>query len=132
MADERNSRILIVEDQAAISILVEDLLVDSGYDVAGTAASMDQALDIARNSVVDGAVLDIQLGDTPVYPLADLLHSIGVPFIFSTGYQGTTIPERFKGVPVVVKPYGSEAFVGALQAALQAAAKPPKPRASVA
>jgi len=132
MADDRKSRILVVEDQAAISMLVEDLLVDSGYDVVGPASSMEQAMDITRSSAIDGAVLDIQIGDTPVYPLADLLHSIGVPFIFSTGYQGTTIPERFKGVPVVEKPYGSEAFVGALQTALRGAAKPRQSRSSAA
>lgn len=97
-------RILLVEDEALVAIMMKDVLDDLGLAVVGPHGTLAQALAAARRDQVDGAILDLNLGGEAVYPVADVLTLRGVPFIFVTGYGATTIDRRYAHVPVLEKP----------------------------
>jgi CheY-like chemotaxis protein len=97
-------RILVVEDEGLVALMLEDMLEDLGYDVAYSAASVVKALAwIEAGGEVDLALLDVNLGGEPVFPVADALKARGVPFAFSTGY-GEAHDPRFREAPLLGKP----------------------------
>jgi CheY-like chemotaxis protein len=110
-------RVLVVEDEAMISIALQEMLSDFGCEIAGTAARVQPALNLARNLELDLAVLDINVRGERVDPVGDVLAARGVPFIFATGYADAGIPPRFKSRPLVEKPYDSTGLLRALQGA---------------
>jgi DNA-binding response OmpR family regulator len=73
-------RVLVVEDEMMVSMLIEDMLEDLGCTVVGPAARLDEALALARDTEIDCAVLDVNLGGQPIFPLADYLREKGAPF----------------------------------------------------
>ena len=79
-------RVLIVEDEMMVSMLIEDMLSDLGCIVVGPAARLDEAIELVNAGGIDCAVLDVNLGGQPIFPLADLLREKGRPFAFATGY----------------------------------------------
>ena len=101
-------RLLLVEDEVLVGILMGEMLEDMGYAVGGPCRTLGDALTLARGEKFDGAVLDMNLNGDVVYPLADLLAAQNVPFIFVTGYSADVVAERFAEVPVVQKPVTSE------------------------
>jgi DNA-binding response OmpR family regulator len=116
---ERTLRLLVVEDEMMVAMLVEDMIRDSGWDVAGPAMNLAQALELARNADIDGAVLDLNLGgDVSSLPVAAVLRERGIPFIFATGYGSGGDTRGFKDAPVVRKPFSSRQLIGALRAQL--------------
>jgi DNA-binding response OmpR family regulator len=78
-------RVLVVEDEMMVSMLIEDMLSDLGCEVIGPASRLDEAIALANESELDCAVLDVNLGGQPIFPLADLLREKGAPFAFATG-----------------------------------------------
>ena len=98
-------RILIVEDEALVSMVIEEALKDLGCDVVGPVGTRDQALALAEAEALDGALLDVNLGGEPVYPVADALSSRGIPFVFVTGYGEKGIAARYAQAPTLVKPF---------------------------
>jgi CheY-like chemotaxis protein len=102
--DLRGCRVLLVEDESLIAMLAEDMLLDLGCEVV-VAMRFDRALNHARTERFDLAVLDINLGDARSYPIADLLHERGVPFLFATGYEQRGLDQAYQAVPVLQKPY---------------------------
>jgi CheY-like chemotaxis protein len=80
------SRILVVEDEFLISLLIEDILQEHGCDVVGPAATVEHAMRLTGDSGFDAALLDVNLGDETVYPVADALVEAGVPFVFVTAF----------------------------------------------
>lgn len=96
-------RILLVEDEAVIAMLLEDMLIALGCEVVGVAARLDEALCLIRSESFDAAVLDVNLGGQPSYPAADALVALGVPFAFSTGYD--RVKNGYTGLPRLQKPY---------------------------
>jgi CheY-like chemotaxis protein len=98
-------RLLVVEDEY---FLAEDLarrIERAGARVVGPVGTVDDALDLIEGTQrLDGALLDINLRGEMAYPVADALHERGIPFVFTTGYDGTTIPPRYKGVARHEKP----------------------------
>ena len=66
-------RVLVVEDEALIAMLVEDMIHDSGGEMVGPAAKLSDAVDLARNAQADVALLDLNLGGALAYPVADVL-----------------------------------------------------------
>lgn len=78
-------RVLLVEDESMVAMLAEDMLLDLGCDVV-VAMRLDQALAQVEAGDFDLAVLDVNLGSTPSYPVADALFERCVPFLFATGY----------------------------------------------
>jgi CheY-like chemotaxis protein len=98
-------RVLVVEDEMMVSMLIEDMLGDLGCIVVGPAARLDEALDLANAGELDCAVLDVNLGGQPIFPLADVLRSKGKPFAFATGYGDAGLRDVDKGTPVLQKPF---------------------------
>ena len=111
-------RVLIVEDEAAISILIEDMLIDFGTEILGPAARMEDALRMAREADIDLGVLDINLAGEATYPVADVLRARGIPFVFATGYNVNALPEGFRGSPTLQKPFTFSTFEATLREAL--------------
>jgi CheY-like chemotaxis protein len=98
-------RVLVVEDEMMVSMLIEDMLSDLGCVVVGPAARLDEAMELARASEFDCAVLDVNLGGQPIFPLADLLRERGRPFAFATGYGDAGLRDADRGTPVLQKPF---------------------------
>jgi two-component sensor histidine kinase/DNA-binding response OmpR family regulator len=98
------ARVLLVEDEALVGLMMRAALTDAGYQVTGPFSSVSEALIAIKSARPDCAVLDINLLDGPVYPLATALTDAGVPFVFATGYDVRSVDERFKHVTVLQKP----------------------------
>jgi CheY-like chemotaxis protein len=103
-------RILIVEDDPLIGLLEEDLLLGLGCEVVGPAGGLAEALALAGPFDLDGALLDVNLGDDQVYPVAAHLAKRGVPFVFVTGYGDQGLPKAFVGRPTIAKPFNPATF----------------------
>ena len=101
-------RVLVVEDEAAISMLLEDMLLDFGCEIVGPAARLASALEMVRSGGFDLAILDVNLAGEPIYPVAEALTERNLPFVFSTGYGSAGIKEPFRGRPVVQKPFSQQ------------------------
>jgi CheY-like chemotaxis protein len=98
-------RVLVVEDEMMVSMLIEDMLTDLGCHVVGPASRLDEAMELAATSELDCAVLDVNLGGQPIFPLADALRERGRPFAFATGYGDAGLREVDRGTPVLQKPF---------------------------
>jgi CheY-like chemotaxis protein len=110
--------ILVVEDETIISFLIEDMLADLGCTDVWHAGGLNAALALVHKRKPDAAVLDVNLSGQPVYPLAEELAAIGVPFIFATGYGREGIPRDWTVRPVIQKPFNLAALATALSAVL--------------
>ncbi|MGH7080555.1 MAG: response regulator [Acetobacteraceae bacterium] len=98
-------RILIVEDEALIAMHLEDALIALGHHVAGMAARLDDALALARDAVLDFAVLDIRIIGGPSFPVADVLRGRGIPFFFASGFGREGLPAEYQDALILRKPY---------------------------
>ena len=98
-------RVLVVEDEMMVSMLIEDMLSDLGCTVVGPASRLEEAIALANASELDCAVLDVNLGGQPIFPLADILRAKGAPFAFATGYGDAGLRDVDKGSPVLQKPF---------------------------
>ncbi len=98
-------KILLVEDEAMIAMLVEDMLMDSGATVVGPAGGVKAALDAISTEEIDGALLDVNLGGEQSFEVADALASRNIPFVFVTGYGGAGVRERYPDAPTLQKPF---------------------------
>ncbi|HEU6441857.1 MAG TPA: response regulator [Microvirga sp.] len=103
--DLNGLRILVVEDEAAISLLLEDMLLDFGCEVIGPAARLSAALEAVAREQVDLAILDVNVAGEPIYPVAEALAQRSIPFVFSTGYGSAGIRDSFRDRPVLQKPF---------------------------
>ncbi|MBC7769157.1 MAG: response regulator [Phycisphaerales bacterium] len=99
----RGRRILLLEDEPLVAMMMSRLVTQFGGAVQGPYANQSEALAVLRSDI-DAALLDVNAGDEMVYPLADELIRRKVPFIFVTGYQADAIESRFAGIPVLTKP----------------------------
>ncbi|WP_066925756.1 response regulator [Methylobacterium sp. CCH5-D2] len=97
-------RVLLVEDESLVAMMAEDMLLDLGCDVV-VAMRLEQALAQLKAGAFDLAVLDVNLGNTHSYPVADVLFGLCVPFLFATGYGLEGVELAYRGVPVMQKPY---------------------------
>src|SRR5215204_7053949 len=118
MTDKPRCRILVVEDEAMIAMLVEEMVLDFGSEVVGPAAKMDEALRFASDVSLDAAILDVNVGGAVVFPVADLLRAREVPIIFATGYGAGALPPRFQNDPALSKPFSYETLAEALRTVL--------------
>jgi ActR/RegA family two-component response regulator len=102
----RGCRLLIVEDDYLLAIELARGLEENGAEIAGMAGSIEDAVALIEQEGdrLNGAVLDINLGDERVYPVADMLISRRLPFVFATGYDLWVIPEIYAGIPRCEKP----------------------------
>jgi PAS domain S-box-containing protein len=97
-------RVLLVEDEALVAMMIQDTLTEFGFQVIGPISTASEALAASRDRQFDAAVLDINLGDGMVYTVAEILSKRGVPFVFVTGYDADSVDSRFAGVPILQKP----------------------------
>lgn len=111
-------RVLIVEDEALVAMLLETILEDMGCTPAGPAATVEEGLRLAAGGEVDAALLDVNVAGRQVFPVAEALRERGVPFVFSTGYGEGGLPDEWRGQPTLQKPFTEHAVRAALMQAL--------------
>lgn len=107
-------RILVVEDEAMISMMIEDMLTDCGVTVVGPAGSVAQALAVLDRDEVDGALLDVNLGGETSFPVADALTAKGVRIVFTTGYGHSGVAGKYPSSLTLQKPFVSADLESAL------------------
>lgn len=112
------TRVLVVEDEFAVLLLIEDMLSELGCEIAGTATRLSDALRLAGGAECDAAVLDVNINGENVGPVAETLAARGIPMVFSTGYGPSGIEARWRERPALQKPYRIEEFAAALRRAL--------------
>jgi chemotaxis family two-component system sensor kinase Cph1 len=112
-------RILIVEDSAMVLMLIEDVVIDLGWDIVGPAMRLPEALKLSREAAIDAALIDVNLDGEMSWDAAAILQDRKIPFVFTTGYDSATVlPERFAGHPVLNKPFSAEDVGRTLQTLL--------------
>ncbi|PAU65850.1 hypothetical protein BZL41_04930 [Pseudomonas sp. PIC25] len=111
-------RVLLIEDETLVAFLLEDILLELGCTLVGLAASVDEGLRLASSVEADIAILDINVAGVQVYPVAERLAERRIPFVFSTGYGASGLPERWQDRPVLSKPYMLSDLESALRTAL--------------
>ena len=115
----RDCRVLVVEDEYLLADELTIQLTDRGATVLGPASNVRAALSLIEGEdALDGAILDVNLGGEPAYPIADTLRERGVPVLFTTGYDAAALPDRFRDVPRCEKPVNIGRIASALQKAL--------------
>jgi len=119
MKEESNLRVLIVEDESLVAMMIEDVLIDLGHEIAGVAGRLNEALRLVTELDIDFAVLDLNLNGERTDPVAAALRSRGVPFVFATGYGVAGVTEDWSGVPVVQKPFQAHELLAAIDTALK-------------
>ena len=110
MADLAGLRVLVVEDEGSVALLIENMLEELGCHVTASVATLVKALNAARADLFDFALLDINLDGELVFPVAEILKSRQLPFVFSTGYGRVGVPDKFKEYEVLNKPFTIEDF----------------------
>ena len=111
----RGLRILLVEDEAMISMLLEDMLIDEGAAVVGPAATTDAALREIAAEQIDGALLDVNLGGQQSFGVAEALAERGIPFVFVTGYGEAGVRSHFPEARTLQKPFVADDLRRALE-----------------
>lgn len=113
--DLGNRQILLIEDEFYLGHDLADWIRDAGGDVIGPLCSLSAALDLVGSGApLDGAVLDIDLRGTKVFPLADALQMRGIPFVFHTAQDPDSLPARFAHVHCCQKPMEARAVTSVL------------------
>jgi CheY-like chemotaxis protein len=98
-------KVLVVEDEMLVSMLVEDMLQEFGCTVIGPAPDIDQALALARDCDLDAAILDVNVGGRQIFPVADLLKARSLPYAFASGYGEAGLIDPHRSAPVLQKPF---------------------------
>jgi CheY-like chemotaxis protein len=116
---------LLVEDEAMIAMLVEDMLEDLGHELVRVANRLEEAIAAAGTEAIDLAILDLNLGGVLTYPAADVLAERGILFIFATGYGSSGITDAYSTRPTLQKPFNIGALGHAIRQALGHGTCPP-------
>jgi CheY-like chemotaxis protein len=101
----KGQRVLVVEDEAMIAMLLEDMLSDLGCVPVGPAYNVEQAFDLIQSEQLDAAILDVNLAGQRTTPVAEVLQDKGIPFVFATGYGAAGVAEQFSRHLVLTKPF---------------------------
>jgi DNA-binding response OmpR family regulator len=111
-------RILIVEDEMMIAIMLEDMLDELGCAVAGIAGKPEEAMAFIESQPIEAAILDVNLNGAHSFAVAEALDERGVPYMFSTGYGAIVLEERYRTRPVLQKPFRQEELEAAVNVML--------------
>jgi CheY-like chemotaxis protein len=122
MSELTGLRVLVVEDEVAVALMIEGMLEDLGCEIAASVARLAEARDVAAAAQIDLAVLDVNLHGQLVYPVAQILAERGIPFVFSTGYGASGLPSEMATRPVLSKPYFTRELERAILTALRSGA----------
>jgi CheY-like chemotaxis protein len=98
-------RILLVEDEMLVAMLLEDMLAEAGHTIIGPLARVEQAVEVARQEAIDLAILDVNVSGEEVYPVAEVLAAREIPFAFATGYGAHGLREPWQDRPTLQKPF---------------------------
>jgi CheY-like chemotaxis protein len=113
-------RVLVVEDEVIVGMLLEDMLGELGCEVVAISTHLDEAVRLARSLDIDFALLDVNLDGRHSFPVADVLQGRGVPFLFATGYGAKILKPPYSATPTLQKPFQLEdlqRMIGMLTAA---------------
>jgi CheY-like chemotaxis protein len=99
-------RVLVVEDEMTVAMLIEDMVGELAYEVAAVVPRLEDAMRMLDNDTFDIAMLDVHLNGKTVFPFAAALEEREIPFLFATAYGPRGIPEEFREHPVLQKPFG--------------------------
>lgn len=112
-------RILVVEDESLVAMLLETILEDMECVPVGPVSSVADALKtVTEEDALDAALLDVNVAGTYVFPVAEALKAKGVPFVFSTGYGEGGLPDEWRGQPTIQKPFTEDTVRQALMQAV--------------
>lgn len=112
-------RILLVEDESLVAMLLETILEDMGCVPVGPVGTVAEALEVvADDPLLDAALLDVNVAGVEVFPVAEALKVKGTPFVFSTGYGEGGLPDEWRGQATIQKPFTENAVQEALFRAL--------------
>lgn len=115
----QDRRVLIIEDESLVAMLLETVLEDLGCTPVGPASSVDEGLRlIASETDLDAALLDVNVAGHQVFPAAEALKARGVPFVFSTGYGEGGLPDDWRGHATIQKPFTEATVRTALMKAM--------------
>ena len=116
-------RVFLVEDEALVAMLVEDMLADEGCTLVASANRLAEALAKATDRSVefDLAILDVNLAGEPVFPVAEALAARGIPFAFATGYGAGGLPDAWQSRPTLQKPFTARDIRAVLASMVQPA-----------
>ncbi len=113
-------RVLVVEDELLVAMLVEDMLADAGCIVVGPFARVTTALAAARMAAVDVALLDVNVAGEMVFPVAYVLEERGIPFLFVTGYGQAALPSNRPHWKACAKPFQAQHLTECLARTIEA------------
>jgi len=99
------ARILLVEDEYLIRMLLEDMVADLGHNVIAAVGTIAEARALASTGDFHAAILDVNVDGEKIFPVADILTERGLPFAFLTGYGENSLPDAYRGRPALLKPF---------------------------
>ena len=108
-------RVLIVEDEVMVAMMIGDMLIDLRCEVAATAARLDEAVRLAHTAAFDLAILDVNLAGQPTYTVAEALRARRIPFVFATGYGASHIDKAYDDAPILPKPFQQQDLARAIE-----------------
>lgn len=115
-----SAKVLVIEDEALVGMLLEDMLQDIGCTTVELVPRFDDAMHAAEHGEFDLAVLDVNLNGISSFPIADRLIARGVPVVFATGYGKAGMDPRYAAIPTLQKPF----FFGDLERVVLSALAP--------
>lgn len=111
--------VLLVEDEVMIRMMVADMLGELGYTIAGEAGDIDDAVRLVQTTDFDIAILDVNVNGRVISPVAEAVTLRGLPFVFATGYGSSGLPEKFRDIPTLQKPFQMATLQRAIEDALR-------------
>ncbi|WP_407123112.1 response regulator [Bradyrhizobium sp. STM 3561] len=114
------TRVLLVEDEALVALMIEDMLEELGLKVVASAAHVKKACELATTTSFDLALLDVNLAGERVFPVARIVRERKIPILFSTGYGAPSLEEEFRDAPAIGKPFSVDQLDQKLRALLSA------------
>ena len=115
---QESRRILIADDEPMIAITLQELLVGAGFEIAGVAGKVENAVALIESDVCDGAILDANLAGVIASPVASALAARGLPFIVLSGYTAEQLPDAFSGALLLQKPCRPARLIQALNSVM--------------
>lgn len=112
--DFAGTRVLLVEDETLVALMIEDMIDDIGAMLIATVSTIGEAMATLESARPDIAMLDINVGGDQVFPVCERLAELGIPFVFSTGYGEHGVPPQWRASPVLQKPYSASQLADAL------------------
>jgi CheY-like chemotaxis protein len=101
-------KVLVVEDEPLVAMLLEDMLAESGHAAVGPAGTVDRALEMVAAGGFDCAILDINLRGVPAYAVALALDEAQIPYAFTSGYGAGGVDPKFAHRPAIAKPIATD------------------------